>query len=322
MSDTTSKWKSFSTYDRIHDHGWSEALISNLERILHAMRESPPVYNMISFYDELNTHLAATNPHDFRITQYSEEIIDQLYGIYRRLGYDGSIADMLERILKNITIADVDTILNSATRYEAVNVIGWKLLTDTHKANAHAHHKLFHVFRLDDQMFYPESSWSFSSTFKELWNPFAVQGYTLDGWNTYEGTLFTEIVVNNIPDEMVLFTIYFQSHVWVFSIRIINNRQCLVVANTGTDIVIAPLSTIEQSPCIERLIFSYDKQTGRGHWRTLTQNGTFAIDLSPAVYLTMTAPLAEHCSSTANAVIRLLTYYPRKIEPEQTLILL
>ena len=322
MSDTTSKWNSFYTYDKIHYHGWSEALISNLERILHAMRESPPVYNMISFYDELERHLSATNPHDFHITQFSREIIDHLYSIYKQLGYDGSITDMLERIIKNITIADVDTILNSATRYEAVNAIGWKLLTDTHKANLNAHHKLFDVFHLDDQMYYPESSWSFSSTFKELWNPFASHGYTLDGWNTYEGTLFTEIVVNNIPDTIDLFIIYFQSHVLTFQIRTIDDQQCLVVNNTGTDIVIAPLSTVDQSPCIERLIFSYDKQTKMGHWRTLTQGGVFAIDLSPALYLTMTAPLQESCADNANAVIRVLTYYPRKIEPEQTLILL
>ena len=322
-NETDSSWSGFYRYDTTRFKGFSEALISNMERILLRMRESPPLYDMLTFYNQIDEHLTATDPHDFAVNQITYELIQQLYEVYKNLGYDGSIEDMLSAVLKNITIADVESIMHSATRFEAINTIGWKLLADRHLYNVSAHRGLFDVLRIQDRMFYPEPTWHFNYTFKEFWDSYRTDGYTLANWNPYEGTLFMEFSLNDLTIDATLWTLYLQYQTFIFKVCPVEGKQSLIIIDNNREIVSTPVATNMEIPCIERLVFTYDNQAHTLYWRTLLDGGMIEnITMSPGVYFTMTAPLQEQCDAATPAVIRLLSYYPRKMETDQTLILL
>lgn len=325
MGDSGSTMQSFYKYDTTRHIGFNEELLSNLERILLSFRNSPLVSGLCKFYDNLNEHLASTNPHQLDISEFDPDILGQMYDLYQSLGYTGTVEDMLKSLIKSIpAIADPKTIGSSAARHEAVNVEGWKKLLDIHNRSRSAHKILFDLYYLNEKMFYTDPSWEFCYMFKELYDSYIKDGYTLTSWNPQEGTLFFEFTTVNMTGKVYLFTIYLKSETISFFLEPseqYNNRQCLHIAINDAEVV-SPLMT-SQTPYIDRGVFIYDNQNKRITWRTEVESGTIEdIVLSTAVYMKLNATLQETCSINHSAVMRFLTYYPKKMDTHQTLIFL
>lgn len=321
MSDTekNSVVTGFYKYDTRKFRDFTPEHLSMLERIVLKYRNKEPLSLLMKFYPQLEQHLNDTNPHDFQVAPFAQELLDQLYTIYQQQGYTGSVTDMLEAILKNISIANVDTIFHTASRYEAINAPGWKKLMDAHKEKQYAHDDIFESFKIHGEMFFFEPVWMFTYLFSELYLPYKEDGYTLSSWNSQEGSLFFEGIFQDFSKKTVLFDI--RGLESTFRVAIETEEQaCIGLFHNDECIVRVPIQT-QVRPFLERMVFSYDNTARTFLWRTSLYKGEIPYTFPEGISLMVHVPFQEYCSDEA-AVLRTIQYYSNKMTLDNMPILL
>ena len=178
----------FYSIETVRYQGFNEQLLSELERIVYAFYQKPKVQALMNFYDDLHNHIFnSPSAHNLDIAQFAPELIQQLYKTFRERGFHGSVYDMLMAIAKFIDIGSLNDIKLGTSRVKAVNAIGWKYIFQKHATNKKAHPPRFEVFQ-PDASFNVYPSWGFNHLFKEQFDIFTEEGYTLPAWNLREGT--------------------------------------------------------------------------------------------------------------------------------------
>lgn len=311
MSETESGMSGFYKYDTTRFVKFTEEHLSMLERILLDYRSKPPISYLLTFYPDLQAHLDATDPHKLQMSEFTEGLMTQLYEVYISLGYTGDPNEMLEKLIKNIKVADAETITHNASRYEGINVIGWKYLFEAHAKKILSHNDRFDVFKIRGDMFYQEPVWDFTYTFASLFDPYLEDGYTLDTWNPAEGTIFFECILNDFSSKTELFQIQGVDQVLTAYSDTVEEQPYLHVALDEIPVISIPIQT-RVRPFVERLAVSYNTEKNMIWWRSILYNDMSSYLLKPGVSLVLKAPLQEICGDNP-AIMRTIRYYPRSM---------
>lgn len=319
-TESESSVKGFYKYDTQRLVGFTPEHLSVLERIILSYRKKPPLAQLMEFYPDLEQHLNDTNPHNLQMSEFLQDFLDQLYSKYQQLGYNGSVTEMLESIIKNITIADSSRIFHTASRYEGINVVGWKALMDAHNQKQYAHEELFETFKIHGDMFFMEPVWMFTYLFSEFYDSYKEDGYTLDTWNPKEGSLFFECLLRDFSEKTILFEIKSISCTIYVYIDTVDDQPYLHISQDDTILVSIPFVTAVR-PFIERMVISYDADAQQLLWRTTLLSGECHVSFPTGVTLFLRTPLQEICTNEV-AVLRAIYYYSEKMSLDNMPVLL
>ena len=255
-----SRVTSFSEISPYKYDGFNENILSQLVQIVVNFTNLPRVQALIQFYDTVNNHIFhEPKAHNFSITPYKSELLNQLYQVYLNFGYTGDIKQMLFSFIKNIEIASHEDINFGWNKTKALNLQGWNTLFQKHDSNPKAHQELYDLFnqygvKTLEPYFY------FNCCGLDNNNLFNQNDFTIDQWNQNRGTLYCEISINKSDlsdNELTLFTINSLKQNINFKIQIIDEKLYLVF-NTGSNsyLLKSPINTYG----IDRFILTYDEK--------------------------------------------------------------
>ncbi len=124
-----------------------ESSIDELNHIVQNLLKDPKTVETLSFITKVEQHIRDKDGHHLDISEHTEEMIFQLYQVYRDAGYTGSVKDMLIAIEKDIEVATHVEMVEGWNETKAVNVVEWRWRLDKHQKNKNAHKELLDSFR-------------------------------------------------------------------------------------------------------------------------------------------------------------------------------
>lgn len=123
--------------------GWNDKLISEFERIIRNFYKLPFVQALTKFHDDLYRHIHfSPDGHQIDISPWIDELLGNLYVIYRDWGYPGTRKDMLKAIYKELPIGTPTDIKEAYRSDLAITAQGWQEYFDKHKQSLTVHQNL------------------------------------------------------------------------------------------------------------------------------------------------------------------------------------
>ena len=175
----------FHTYEALTPVGFTPRVIQELEQLIIKFTHSSKVHLLLKFYQDLKDHIyRSPNAHQLNIEEWKEELLQQLYYLYRQAGFNGSQQEMLLNVIKNIEIATAEDLLRPVSKYKAVGTDFWRSLAEQHSNDPNAHPYLYKFFHNNYEVFnrqpviyldytYPENLSYYENDFNldDTWDP-------------------------------------------------------------------------------------------------------------------------------------------------------
>lgn len=117
--------------------GFTDRTIDNLYRIAVGLEQSDRYKAVDKILKDIYKHLDGEYPHRFNLS--ATDVIDQLYGTYRELGYDKDKNQFLKDVIKNIEIASTDEVASGVIYDKAVSADEWYRYWTDHLKSLGAH---------------------------------------------------------------------------------------------------------------------------------------------------------------------------------------
>ncbi len=260
---------------------FNEINTSELERILNSFILSPEFITIKKFFENLDYHLTDTAPFHINMQNYKNDLVEQLFQIYIQAGYSGEYKDMLNSIVKDIDVASNEIARIGVSTTQAMTAQQFKNFFKKHVESIGSHYHLFQPFRI-------KANWNlmplihFTSDYKEDYNPYIEDGYTVTEWNPTSGTIIIDFkYITDLPKEILVF--HFEDPVirdnilttesGVITFRTVPYEQVMYIAdkvhNKSANTTAIPM-TFDTRYGSDRLIISYD--LNQTFIRTLTNN--------------------------------------------------
>lgn len=315
MSEENAKVTGFHSISTVSYRGFSETVLRELEQYLHKISGSTKARALMDFFVELDKHLVH-NPkaHNLDISQWSEELLNQLFNSYRECGFTGTRKDMILGIEKLITVASELDVQAGYSTVKALNVLGWQTYFHDHQADRKSHLDRFSTL-------YPrgavnkEPLFYFSHMFKENYEPYEDDGYTLDCWNPKAGSLVLDTTLN-YDEDLTIFTIEGIDWYLVLQGAIVNGIDTIeLVLHRNTDVTKIISYSLKTNNTLqrERLVMSFDNKIV--HIKSqLTESSNPLLLPSFPVAIKLNQPLVR-----GSRGIREILYYPFLLGIEEQL---
>ena len=191
MNDEKTSLSGFHSFDTASYPGFNDKILSDLERMMNAIRSSSRYQDVVKLYTELHEHITHdAKAHNFSVAQFHDGLITELYTKFRDIGYAGTKKDMLDSILKDVTVGSTNDVLTGYSQTRVSNVKDFNNLFNKHNESLTAHPDFFNTFQ-PYRMTNREVDFHFDGYLKgeEL---FEEGKYALEGWDNLQGTILVE----------------------------------------------------------------------------------------------------------------------------------
>lgn len=140
IKDNITDMDGFHSYDSVYFRGFNDSILRNFEELIRAYNKANDLDKIIKFLQDLDKHLYhSESAHKFVIEHISDEVILDLYNIYRDNDFQGNISDMLLCIYKEVDIGSVADCLAGWSISKAVPVPGWLAMFKRHNSKPEVH---------------------------------------------------------------------------------------------------------------------------------------------------------------------------------------
>lgn len=147
---TDSKVTGFGMITTGRYEGFTERILSEFERILNKLSDSDKVHTVIDFYTKLQKHLQDPAGHDISWINYKQDLISQLYRIYRELHYTGTTKDMLNAVIKDIEVGTDKDVSAGISTTKGMTAVQWKPIFQKHLESMAAHYRIYQTLNPDN----------------------------------------------------------------------------------------------------------------------------------------------------------------------------
>lgn len=301
-----SKITGFTEYSTYKYEGFTEALVSEIERILQGLYDSQKTQSILKFFKDLQDHLDSKETESFDPQLLESDIIQQLFVFYRNQGYHGTKADMINTLVKLISVGTSEDIAAAIDDTKAVHAKAFYKLMHEHLEDDLAHYqikKLLDVSKGYDTPGSVHTGKIFKSlnplhTYFRRTGPSSIRNLHLDKWSNTEGTL----VIRYTPQNREQYTIIeLDQDDNILDVSIFNHK--LVVSMSTEDrerLVEVELPISEGILTEDRVILSYTKDK-------LTVANLFDIQELPFI-IPNKLPLFTECDF--DEYVTRVDYYP------------
>lgn len=238
MVQHTGSMEQFHTYSTYTYRNFSERMISDLEQMICNFSKLPRYQALTKFYDELQAHLNNPKAHNFDIGPYTQTLLQQMYQAYLNAGYTGNINDMLNSLIKNVSVATAKDSQASYSTTKAETVQGFHTRLGNHNRLRKAHNSLYQQFvrqgipGLEPYWYYNYELNNFPGEVGEE--------YPLKGWDQKAGTIFMQLNYRDQEEPVQLFELNDSGIALRFSLEFINGVVKIVVRYGNVTKVITP----------------------------------------------------------------------------------
>lgn len=222
-----SGWRGIYT---VRYEGFNSRNIDEFKRILDALENSVKYLSVHELYNNTQAHIS--NPDAHQITLNANDVLNQIYDLYRDIGNTGTLDDLVSSIDKNIKVCNQDELSAGISTSKAVPATLWKPYWITHLNRLSSHMVIRETITPDNCVNMEPVFFFDADAVNQL-------QYSLeDIWNT-EGTT---IVFRCTRDTGELFHITFGDHLLSFvvsanTVEVLFDDQLLIdIDNTQLDI--------------------------------------------------------------------------------------
>lgn len=193
MSESSIGVTGFHHYDTKDFRLFNERIISDLERLIAALKKDQRFIKVEDFVTTFKNHLQEQPAHNLDITEFKQELLEQLHAVFLKYR-SGSITDMMKIIdHTNIDVGTYRDLDIGWSDTKTVDAAGFRYLMHHHANDKSAHKKVFDRITPKSSFNY-EPIFSFTADFRREYEVYAEHGYTLSAWNKEHGLLVLDVI--------------------------------------------------------------------------------------------------------------------------------
>lgn len=302
-----SKITGFTEYSTYKYEGFTETLVSEIERILRGMQDGQKTQNILEFFKDLQDHLDSREIESFDPKILYNDIIQELFSVYRSQGYHGTITDMLQSLIKLIDVGDDEDTAAGISDKKAVHARAWKKLMDEHLSSDLSHYRIKEM--LDVSKGYDTlSTIHTGKIFKSLnsihWffrrtGSLSIRNLHLDKWSTEAGTLSIRYTPQRDRETYAIIKLIKDND--TLEVNVTNDKLTVSMYPENRERVVEVELPLNRDILTEdRVILSYKKDT-------LTVANLFDVQELPFI-LPREVPLFDKCNF--DTYVTRVDYYP------------
>ena len=308
---------------------FTEINTSELERILNSFILSSEFVAIKKFFNDLEAHIHTPYGHELNMHEFKDALIRQLFDIYVQSGYSGEYKDMLNAIIKDIKVATDAIAKVGVSTSEAITAQQFKKFYQDHVLSLGSHYKLFQQFRIG-------ANWNimpdifFTKDFKQDYDAFIEDGYTITEWNPTRGTIVLDFLYDtNIPYNLLDF--YFEDPVVVNNV-ITTKRGLIEIRAVPADDLFYIVEKVENESANTNIVpMVFDARKARERYIiTYDLSGTYVrnythmekIEYNPFYHNVTSMKFRQELGGTIPAAIQEFAYYHNAANETEAVFLL